>query len=85
MCIRDRVCHPRSAGQGLDFSFVDAAIYITLPASYVEYVQSSYRLSAYDGSDEKTIYILTDPIAVRNYALRFKETEINRLYEKGEL
>ena len=52
------VCHPKSAGQGLDFSFCSILIYLSLPDSMIDYIQSLYRLSKYDDLTEKFIWYM---------------------------
>ena len=65
------ICHPRSAGAGVDISCADHAIYTTESASNIDATQSKARLSQYEGKAQKKIHYLLA-----------KDEEIALLYDK---
>lgn len=52
------IAHPKSAGQGIDMSFCNVAIYFSLPLSSIDYEQSLYRLTRYNEKKQNIVYIL---------------------------
>lgn len=53
------LCHPRSAGAGVDISCADVSIFITPNPAWIDNIQSYYRLSRYQGEEKKVIYHMT--------------------------
>lgn len=49
------LCHPKSAGAGIDISHAEAAIFVTLTPNWTALMQAFYRLADRSG-DVKTIY-----------------------------
>ena len=65
------VANPRSAGAGVDFSFVDLAIYYSESWSGIDSAQSEARMGVYKGTQRKKIYYLLakEPIAEQFHKL----------------
>ena len=80
------LCHPKSAGAGLDISHAAASIYTGVSDDFINLKQSEYRIVDQTGSD-KTNYFLTgrDSIEEKRFiSLHKKEVEFNRIYTKGK-
>ena len=82
------VCHPRSAGEGVDISFCHNAVYLSHPFSMIEYEQSLYRLSSFRAKEEKFVHHLIPDHPFYEglfYKLKLKKKSLNDFYKKGIL
>ena len=82
------VCHPKSAGVGLDLSNCSHSIYTNLPDSGIDHLQSAYRTAKY-GSNEKNIswYLVPDsPYFHRMWKrIEKKGKNLDSFYDAGNL
>ncbi len=70
------VCHPRSAGCGVNISVAQNAVYITESNSNVDAMQASARLNVYEGEKKKTVYYLVaNTSVVKNNRTLMREKE----------
>ena len=79
------VCHPKSAGAGLDLSFASASIYLGVSDDYINLKQSEFRTADQLGT-VKINYFLTARYSVeesRFQTLALKEREYQKIYAKG--
>lgn len=69
------LCHPKSAGTGVDISSADVSIYINFFDSFIDLVQSHYRMSKHGDKTEKIIYeiLLDHPRIRRSFRERNKK------------
>lgn len=81
------VCHPRSAGMGIDLSFCNHSIYTNIPASGLDHIQSAYRTVRFSGGDKFNWYLVADhPEYLKRWKrLNEKKDELNEFYAKGNL
>lgn len=79
------LCHPKSAGAGLDLSFASASIYLGISDDFINLKQSEYRISDQLGTLKKN-YFMTARNSVeedRFHTLAAKEKEYLKIYQLG--
>ena len=60
------LCHPKSCGEGLDLSFIDANLFLTPPIEFIKYIQSVFRITEQAGVQKKN-YILVGRGSIEVY------------------
>ena len=80
------LCHPASAGAGIDLSFADASLYVGVSSDYVNLKQSGYRIVPQGEAAQKTNYFLLCPGVDRWRWQRYLQRERNfeQFYLRGE-
>ena len=78
------VCHPRSAGAGVDLSEYGVGIYCGMSPEFVNMKQSEFRIAGQDGVEKKN-YVLVSSAELRAFnSWRKKEKSYNEFYVKGD-
>ena len=80
------VCHPRSAGAGIDFSAADTSIFLTPNPSTIDLMQAFYRLAKVGSDRPKKIYhlIADTPRGHGQYDRIWEKMEaIAKMYQEG--
>lgn len=78
------ICHPKSAGVGVDISVAQHALFLTESWSNVDSLQAKARLDSYEGKETKTIHYLlahTRETLSTRQLMEKKEKKINDIYE----
>ena len=80
------LCHPRSAGAGVDLSFANTSIYVSITDDFVNYKQSEYRTADQLGT-HKNNYVLVAKGSIETQKFRKlqeKDRAYSKVYEEGE-
>ena len=82
------VCHPKSAGVGLDMSSAHYAVFLTESLSNIDSLQASARLNVYGGAKKKVIYYLladTPHVMKVQKTMEKKQQTTQMIYEDGTI
>ena len=77
------VCHPKSAGTGVDLSFADLSIFVSHLHNYIDVVQSLARMTVYNSKEKKRIinlYANDKTAVIQQQKMNKKQKEMERFF-----